>query len=65
MLPTRIGLTGGVYLTVAVVLGVLFLGLCIALALQRTDRRAMKLFLGSVAYLPLLLITMVVDRLIG
>ena len=65
MLPTRLGLTGSVYLTAAVILGVLFLGLCIALAMQRTDRRAMKLFLGSIAYLPLLLIMMVVDRLLS
>jgi heme O synthase-like polyprenyltransferase len=35
------------------------------MALQRDDRRAMKLFLGSVAYLPLLLLTMVIDRIIG
>jgi heme O synthase-like polyprenyltransferase len=35
------------------------------MALRRDDRRAMRLFLGSVAYLPLLLLTMVIDRLIG
>ena len=65
VLPTTLGLTGGLYLASAVVLGLLFFGLGIAMLLQRNDRRAMRLFLGSVAYLPLLLLTMVIDRLIG
>lgn len=65
ILPTTLGLTGGLYLASAVVLGLLFLGLGIAMLLRRDDRRAMRLFLGSVAYLPLLLLTMVIDRLIG
>jgi protoheme IX farnesyltransferase len=65
LLPTRLGLTGNLYLAFAAVLGVLFLALGVAMALQRDDRRAMKLFLGSVAYLPLLLLTMVIDRIIG
>lgn len=65
MLPTRLGLTGGLYLTAALILGVLFLALGVAMAMRRDDRRAMRLFLGSVVYLPLLLITMVIDRLVG
>jgi heme o synthase len=65
LLPTLVGLTGPVYLGAAVVLGVVFLGLGVAMAVRRTDRFAMRLFLGSVAYLPLLLLMMVVDRLIG
>jgi heme o synthase len=65
LLPSLLGLTGGLYLAAALVLGLAFLGLGIAMALQRDDRRAMRLFLGSVAYLPLLLLTMAVDRLIG
>jgi heme o synthase len=65
LLPSLLGLTGGLYLAAALVLGLAFLGLGIAMALQRSDRRAMRLFLGSVAYLPLLLLVMVVDRLIG
>ncbi|HEX6307433.1 MAG TPA: heme o synthase [Longimicrobiales bacterium] len=65
LLPSRLGLTGGTYLASAVILGVLFLALGIAMAVRRDDRRAMRLFLGSVVYLPLLLVAMVIDRLIG
>jgi heme o synthase len=65
VLPTVLGLTGGLYLGAAIILGLGFLGLGVAMALQRDDRRAMRLFLGSVAYLPLLLLSMVVDRLVG
>jgi heme o synthase len=65
LLPTLLGLTGLLYLGVAIVLGLGLLGLGAAMAVQRDDRRAMRLFLGSIAYLPLLLIVMVVDRLIG
>jgi heme o synthase len=64
-LPTWLGLTGSFYLAAALLLGTAFLGLGIGMAIHRDDRRAMRLFLGSVAYLPLLLATMVVDRLIG
>lgn len=64
VLPTVLGLTGPLYLGAAIVLGAGFLGLGVAMATERSDRRATRLFLGSVAYLPLLLIVMVVDRLI-
>lgn len=64
LLPTTLRLTGTPYLIVAAVLGLLFLSLGISLALRRDDRRAMRLFLGSIAYLPLLLLMMVVDRLL-
>jgi heme o synthase len=63
-LPTYLGLTGNLYLSAAFVLGLAFLGLSVSMALERDDRRAMRLFLGSVAYLPLLLLIMVVDRFI-
>ncbi|CAN5770134.1 heme o synthase [soil metagenome] len=63
-LPTVLGLTGPIYLAAAIILGLAFLALGVAMATQRNDRRAMRLFLGSVAYLPLLLIVMVVDRLL-
>jgi heme o synthase len=65
VLPTQLGLTGMLYLVAAIALGLGFLALGIAMAVRRNDRFAMRLFLGSVAYLPLLLLTMVVDRLIG
>lgn len=65
VLPTTLGLTGTLYAVTAVVLGAAFLGLGIAMAARRTDRRAMRLFLGSVTYLPLLLLVMVMERFIG
>ena len=65
VLPTLLGLTGRVYMISAILLGVSFLALGAAMALRRDDRRALRLFLGSVAYLPLLLLMMVLDRLIG
>jgi heme o synthase len=65
VLPSVLGLTGGLYLAGAIALGLGFLGLGIAMALERSDRRAMRLFLGSIAYLPLLLLLMVTERVIG
>jgi heme o synthase len=65
VLPTVLGLTGSLYLASAILLGVAFLTLGITMARRRDDRHAMRLFLGSVAYLPLLLLTMVIDRIIG
>jgi heme o synthase len=64
VLPTVLGLAGMLYLLAALVLGGAFLALGIAMAVHRDDRRALRLFLGSVTYLPLLLIIMVVDRLL-
>ncbi|HSJ10945.1 MAG TPA: heme o synthase [Longimicrobiales bacterium] len=64
ILPTILKLTGMPYLVAALVLGVGFLGLGVAMAIKRDHRHAVRLFLGSVAYLPLLLLTMVVDRLL-
>jgi heme o synthase len=65
LLPALLGPSGTVYLAAAIVLGAAFVVLGIAMAVRRDDRRAVRLFLGSVAYLPLLLFMMVVDRLIG
>lgn len=65
ILPTVLGLTGAIYTTAALALGAAFLGLGAAMALRRDDRRALRLFLGSVAYLPLLLLVMVLDSLFG
>jgi heme o synthase len=65
VLPSVLGLTGGLYLAGAIALGLGFLGLGVAMAIERSDRRAMRLFLGSIAYLPLLLLLMVTERVIG
>ena len=63
--PVLLGVSGVLYLLAALAFGGAFVALGVAMALQRDDRRAVRLFLGSVAYLPLLLLMMVVDRLIG
>jgi protoheme IX farnesyltransferase len=65
VLPSLLGLTGRLYLGAALVLGIAFLALGTAMAMARDERSAMRLFLGSVAYLPLLLLAMVADRLTG
>lgn len=62
--PTVLGLTGTIYMVGASVLGAGFYVLARLFARQRTDRNALRLFLGSVIYLPLLLIAMVLDRLV-
>jgi protoheme IX farnesyltransferase len=62
VLTTVLGLTGAVYFVGAMTLGFAFLGLGIALAVSRTGMQARRLFLGSVLYLPVLLVLMVVDK---
>ncbi len=62
LLTTAMGLTGAVYFMGAVTLGVSFLALGLRLARDRSSLGARRLFLGSVVYLPLLLILMVVDK---
>ena len=61
--PTLIGMTGAVYFAGALVLTVLFLALAVRFALTRDTAAARRLFAGSIAYLPLLWILMIVDRL--
>ncbi len=63
-LPTLLGVTGTAYLIGAIVLGAGFYWVARVFARQRTDRNALRLFLGSVMYLPALLILMVADRLL-
>ena len=62
VLTTVLGLTGAVYFVGAMTLGLAFLGLGVALAVTRTGMQARRLFLGSVLYLPVLLVLMVVDK---
>ncbi len=65
LLPTPLGLSGGAYFAGALVLGVVFAGLAGALLLRRDNRRAWRLFFGSVIYLPALLLVMVLEKLAG
>lgn len=62
--PTMIGLTGTLYVIGAIALGAGFLWLGVVFARQRNDRNALRVFLGSVIYLPVLLLLMVADRLL-
>jgi heme o synthase len=62
LMPTLLGITGATYFFGALVLGIGFTALGAALALRRTERRARRLFLASVLYLPALLLLMVIDK---
>jgi protoheme IX farnesyltransferase len=55
LLPIGFGMAGEGYLVAALVLGTGFLGFGVAFAVERSRARASRLFLASVAYLPLLL----------
>lgn len=59
---TAVGLTGLAYAIGAALLGVGFLALAARFAWLRTPQSARRLFFGSLAYLPLVWILMVVDR---
>lgn len=63
LVPTLAGLTGGLYFAGALLLGALYAAAGAALSFATTDRRARRLFLVSIAYLPALLGLMVLDRL--
>ncbi len=62
LLPSAFGVSGLVYLVGAVVLGTAFLLLGGTLVYQRSEHQARRVFLGSVLYLPALLLLMVVDK---
>jgi protoheme IX farnesyltransferase len=62
-LPAVVGVSGTVYLAVAMVLGIGLLGLAISFAAARTDQTARRLFFGSITYLPILWIAMIANRL--
>jgi protoheme IX farnesyltransferase len=63
LLPSAVGLGGLLYMSVATALGLMFLGLTLRFARERTMGHARVLFLYSITYLPLLLGALVADRL--
>jgi protoheme IX farnesyltransferase len=63
LLPSVFGVSGSFYMVTAVVLGLVFLGYSLAFGFNQNIRSARRLLLGSVVYLPLVLVSMVVDRL--
>lgn len=63
LLPTLLGLTGVIYFVGAAVLSVGFLGLAAHMHVRGPNERlAAKLFTGSIIYLPVLLVLMVIDK---
>ena len=63
LVPSLVGMAGPIYATVALALGLWFLWLATRFATLKTDAAAYSLFLGSIVYLPLLWIVLIVDRL--
>jgi heme o synthase len=63
LLPAFVGIAGSIYLGVAAVLGLALFALSARFAATRSDASARALFVGSIAYLPLLWIVMIGDKL--
>jgi protoheme IX farnesyltransferase len=61
--PALVGVTGTIYAAISLALGVVMLALAARFALTRSDQSARALFFGSIVYLPLLWIAMIVNRL--
>ncbi len=62
LLPWVFGVSGGVYLVGAAVLGAAFLALGIRASVWRSKWQARRLLLASVLYLPVLFVLMVLDK---
>ena len=63
LIPTLAGLSGLAYGGVALVLGAALLWLAARFAATRSEQSARRLFLASIAYLPLIWIVMMADKL--
>jgi protoheme IX farnesyltransferase len=61
--PTLVGMAGTLYFAGALILTLLFVGLAVRFGATRTEPDARRLFFGSITYLPLLWILMIVDRI--
>ena len=61
--PMLMHMTGEIYFAGALVLGLGFLGLTLKFARTRAVRDARQVFFGSIIYLPVLWILMLVDKL--
>jgi protoheme IX farnesyltransferase len=61
--PTLLGLTGSVYFFGALALTLALAAQGLWMARRPTDARARRLFLGSIIYLPALLVVMMIDKL--
>lgn len=63
--PTLVGSAGPFYGAAAVVLTGLFLVTAVRFARQRTDAAALRLFLASIGWLPVVLVLLLLDRTVG
>jgi protoheme IX farnesyltransferase len=63
LMPTLVGLAGGVYMAVAAVLGCVLIAKSTTFARERSTEAARRLFMFSIIYLPLLWTALVADRL--
>src|SRR5262245_35770751 len=62
LVPTLVGVSGMVYAAIAFVLGLVLLALAVRFAKTRSEPSARALFFGTIVYLPLLWIAMIVNR---
>jgi len=62
VLPDRLRMTGMLYFFAALVMGIAFTGFGVICAIKRGRAEARQLFFFSIAYLPLLTICMVIDK---
>lgn len=62
VLPTLVGLTGLLYVVVTSLMGLIFLGFGVDVALSRSVEAARRLVLASLVYLPLVFLLMVLDK---
>jgi protoheme IX farnesyltransferase len=63
LLPAFTGVAGMAYFALAVVLGAAFVVLAARFAADRTESTARGLFFGSITYLPLVWIAMMLDKM--
>jgi len=60
--PTQAGVSGSAYFWTALVLGTVLLGIAAWFSRERSERAARWLFVGSIVYLPLIWMAMVLDH---
>jgi heme o synthase len=62
LLPFAIGMAGATYVAAALAGSLGLLALAVTFAAERTDDRARRLFIGSISYLPLLWLLLILNR---
>ncbi|MQA31850.1 MAG: protoheme IX farnesyltransferase [Luteitalea sp.] len=62
LVPSFVGVSGQLYLCTAFWLGVVLVGLAINFAVSRSEASARALFFGSITYLPLIWVAMILDH---